>query len=419
MSPNNHYLPRLALIGVTGYASIYWQHVRHWMVEGVVRLAAAVVVNPSEASEALAVMKVHGTRIYGSYEEMLREEGGKVDLCLIPTGIAWHARMAVAALEAGMNVLVEKPLAGSGEDVRAIREAETKSGRWVAVGFQDMYSQEARWLKDVLSAGGIGRLRRVRMVGLWPRPASYFTRNQWAGKLVADGAPVLDSPLNNAFAHFINLCFFLTGSAPGVSATVRPTAARLWRAHAIETFDTALVEGVSEDQVKFEFFVSHAGPKLREPEIRIEGTAGFAEWHHGGPVLLSASGQPAIVRKLLGNIETRRTMFEAVLAKLVDPDVFVCTTAMAEKHTGFIVGLHHFGPILQVDLTGVTWQTAPGGKDRTPSIHGIDDAFRFIPANPGETTGGFLGRPGFFEALARFHPPGVDVPSPAPLSMEA
>jgi len=421
MIQNHHspHPPRLALIGVTGYASIYWQHVRQWIVAGVVQLKAAVVVNPADSSGALDAMRAHGTRIYSSYEGMFRAEAGEVDLCLIPTGIAWHARMTVAALDAGMNVLVEKPLAGSVEDVRAMREAEARSGRWVAVGFQDMYSEEALWLKNILCAGGIGTVHRVRMVGLWPRPVSYFTRNQWAGKLVADGAPVLDSPLNNAFAHFVNLCFFLAGGAPGVSAAVRPTRAHLWRAHSIESFDTAFVQGESTEQVKFEFFVSHAGPRLREPEIRIEGTSGVAEWHHGGPVALFPAGERPIIRPLAGNTETRRTMFGAVLGKLADPGRFVCTTAMAEKHTDFIVRLHRAATIQQISPAAVSWQVGSDGKDSsTPCIHGIDDAFRLLPSLPADPTGGFLRRPGFFEAISGFRPPAVELTPPFPLSVE-
>lgn len=405
MSRNEHHLPRLALIGVTGYGAIYWRQVHEWIVTGKAVLRAAVVVNPDDAVEVLAEMKVRGTRVYASYEEMVSREAGEVDLCLIPTGIAWHARMTVAALRAGMNVLVEKPLAGSLADVRAIQAAESLTGRWVAVGFQDLYSRRLRWLKEVLCDGGIGTLRRVRMIGLWPRPVSYFGRNHWAGKLEVDDAAVLDSPLNNAFAHFVNLSFFLAGSEVDSAAAVRPTQARLWRAHSIETFDTAFVVGESGEGVRFEFFVSHACPLVREPEIRIEGSSGVVEWYHKGPVALYPEGGDPVIREPSGGLETRREMFDAALEKVTRPVVSVCTTSMAEAHTGFIEKLHRFAPIQQIHPAEVEWKTMAKTGDRVPTIRGLDDAFTRLVA-PGRSNmwGGFLQDPSLFDTLANFRP---------------
>src|SRR5690606_37279986 len=112
---------------------------------------------------------------------MLREQRGRIDLCLIPTGIPWHARMTIAALRAGANVLVEKPLAGSIAEVEAVHAEEKRSGKFVAVGFQDLYDPGTAWLKKELVSGTIGTIQAVRFLGLWPRRRSYFTRNEWAG----------------------------------------------------------------------------------------------------------------------------------------------------------------------------------------------------------------------------------------------
>lgn len=403
MSLTNHPQPGLALIGVTGYGSIYWSYIRELLATGKVRLVSAVVINPDAAQCALAEMSRHGTRVYLCYEEMMAAEAGKVDLCLIPTGIAWHARMTVAALAAGMNVLVEKPLAGSLADVGAIREAEARSGRWVAVGFQDMYCEEARWLKSILCDGGIGPIRRVRMVGLWPRATSYFARNHWAGKIHADDSLVHDSPLNNAFAHFVNLCFFLSGPERTVSSQVRPTDARLWRAHSIETFDTALVRAESSEGVTFEFFVSHSCPVAREPEIWIEGTGGTAEWHHEGPIGVFREGMDPIYRDLPGIVETRRSMFEAALRKLVDPTAFICTTEMAEAHTMFIDALHRQATIQDIHPEDIEWTPQPDGSHLVPVVRGIDLPFQQVFVN-GTGGRGFLRQPGLFEQLTTFEP---------------
>jgi predicted dehydrogenase len=233
-----------------------------------------VIINPREEAAVVADFAGRGVRIYDDYERMLADERGNIDLCLIPTGISWHARMAIAALRAGANVLVEKPLAGCVADVRAIRQAEREYGRFVAVGFQDVYVPEVTWLKKRILDGAIGRLESVRMIGLWPRPANYFTRNNWAGRLSADGAAVMDSPLNNAFAHFVNLALFLAGPRPLATAEVVIEEAGLYRAHAIESFDTGVVRAVSPEGVQFWFGVSHSCRVNREPELYFEGSTG-------------------------------------------------------------------------------------------------------------------------------------------------
>ncbi|TVR45663.1 MAG: gfo/Idh/MocA family oxidoreductase [Puniceicoccaceae bacterium] len=363
--------PRLALIGVTGYGSVYWQFVRKAVREGRISLAAAVVINPDEAKTALREMQDFGTRVYPEYGDMMDKEAGRIDLCLIPTGIQWHARMTVAALRAGMNVLVEKPLAGSLAEVGRIRDAERSFGRWVAVGFQDMYRAETHWLKQALCSGVIGRVRRVRMVGLWPRPASYYARNPWAGKSVVDTIPVRDSPLNNAFAHFVNLSFFLAGAEPGKSARVEPTSLSLWRAHAIETFDTGFVAGRSPEGVHFEFFVSHCSADPLEPEITVLGESGTAEWRHEKVCCLYPNGAEPEERILGGPAASRQAMFSAVLRRLRDPSVFICGTELAEAHTAFIEAVHTRASIRPIEANRVEWKPASPDGLVVPSIRGL------------------------------------------------
>ena len=65
-------------------------------------------------------MKRRGVRIFTSLREMLAQAREELDLVCIPTGIPLHRPMAIAALEADCNVLVEKPSAGCIQDVDAM-----------------------------------------------------------------------------------------------------------------------------------------------------------------------------------------------------------------------------------------------------------------------------------------------------------
>jgi len=368
--------PRVALIGVSGYAKIYLQLIEENREE--LDLVAAVIINPVEEASVVEDFKARGVAVYPDYAQMLREQKGRIDLCLIPTGISWHARMAIAALEAGAHVLVEKPLAGSVADVRAIRAAEKATGRFVAVGFQDVYIPEVAWLKERILNGAIGRLESIRMIGLWPRPASYFTRNNWAGRLHADGAAVLDSPLNNAFAHFVNLALFLSGPKANATARVTIEEAELYRAHAIESFDTGVVRAVSDEGVRYWFGVSHCCRQNREPELYFEGSEGRIEWwHEQRCVITPKSGGPAETLALPDTTATRRAMFAAALARLRDPATWIFDAQLSEGHTAFIEAIHRASPIRTVPPALVSWEDLQftHWSGRIPVIRGIENAF--------------------------------------------
>jgi predicted dehydrogenase len=366
--------PRVALIGATGYARIYLALAQAAHQRGEIDLCAAVIINPAEVLSTETELRARGCTIYRDYEQMLKAEAGRLDLCLVPTGIPWHARMTLAALRAGAHVLVEKPLAGSLAEVAAIRAAEQATGRFVAVGFQDIYSPVNRWLKEQLCAGLIGRIHTVRFLGLWPRPAAYFTRNPWAGRLHADGTQVLDSPLNNAFAHFVNLCLYFAGPTVDDGAQVRVESGELLRAHAIESFDTSVVRARSPDGIAFWFGATHTCREVCEPEICLEGSTGRVEWKHERSCIVHHSDGRIEERALPDTSANRQSMFDAVLARLRDPGTFICGTALAERHTAFVEAVHAATPVQPVPPELISWQNPVSGAAPVPVVNGLEAA---------------------------------------------
>ena len=362
---------RLAIIGVSGYGSIHLQLARESRQRGEAVITAAAIINPEQEAANIAELSGHGTEIFADYTAMLRAHAGRIDLCLIPTGIHWHARMTIAALEAGANVLVEKPLAGSLAEVEAVREAERRTGRFVAVGFQDYYEPGTIWLKEELDRGVIGDIRSVRFLGVWPRTRGYFTRNDWAGRLRVDGMPVMDSPLNNAFAHFVMLSLFFVGGQG-----LELEGAELMRAHAIESFDTAVVRSRTSSGVKLWFGTSHACAETVEPEIVITGSRGQAAWRYESEAWWRAADGAPGRRPVLDLTGARRAMFAAALARLRDPGVRICTSELAGRHTALIEAIHRQGRIGVVPSADVTWSGANGTTTQVPDIRGLGEALR-------------------------------------------
>lgn len=362
---------RVAIIGVSGYGSVHLQLARESRVRGEARITAAAIINQEEEAANVAELRGHGTEIFADYEAMLRAHAGRIDLCLIPTGIHWHARMTIAALEAGANVLVEKPLAGSLAEVEEIRRAEQRSGRFVAVGFQDFYEPGTTWLKQELERGVIGDIVSVRFLGVWPRSRSYFTRNNWAGRLEVDGHPVKDSPLNNAFAHFVMLSVYFVGAAGLVLEE-----AELLRAHAIESFDTAVIRSRTDRGVKLWFGTSHACRDTVEPEIVITGARGEAVWRYESEAWWRDADGATGRRPLLDITGARRAMFAAALRRLTDPTHPICTSELAGRHTALIEAIHRQARIGVVPAGAVNWSGANGLSTQVPDINGLGAALR-------------------------------------------
>ena len=368
--------PRLALIGISGYGRIHLQLARECRDRGELDLVAAVVINPEDETDNIAELRAHGCDIHLGYEEMLERHKGTIDLCLIPTGIHWHARMTIAALRAGANVLVEKPLAGSLAEVAAVRQAERETGRFVAVGFQGYYEPATAWLKSELVKGTIGDIQSVSFMGIWPRERSYYTRNNWAGRLQVGGVPVYDSPLNNAFAHFAMLSLLFAGPGPDAAAEATVDGVELFRAHEIESFDTGVVTLHTPAGIRLWFGASHACLEALEPEIIIHGSRGTAWWRYENEALLRDTRGQLHRRAMPDTTATRRSMMSAVLHRLHEPDFPVCTSELASRHTAVIEAIHRKTPIHNFPAESVQWSADNGSPTAVAGVRGLDAALR-------------------------------------------
>jgi len=367
--------PRVALIGVSGYGRVHYDLLRRLHSLGEIRLAAVAIIDPESESAVVAECRSAGCEVFTDYAEMLRRHRGRLDLCAIPTGIPWHTRMTLAALEAGANVLVEKPLAATLEEVDAVQGAEARHSRTVMLGFQYHYCAENIGLKGELLASAIGPLRRIRGLGLWPRGADYYSRTDWAGRIRSGGAWVLDSPLSNAFAHHLSLALFFAGARQERSAAPVRVAAELYRAQAIENFDTAALRVETDTGVDIRFYASHSCKGSRDPELVLEGEEGRVVWRHGQGYRIEPRGEVPRQVPLGDESAARLCMFRSALRRLGDPGVFVCGTEIAREHTRCIQAAQCTGPVRDVPRQWVG-TNGPAGRRRDTWIVGIEDMMR-------------------------------------------
>jgi predicted dehydrogenase len=376
---------RAALVGVSGYGRWHLLMLMEQAALGRVRLTAATIINQTQEAGICARLVRPGVEIFSDYDAMLAAHAGRLDLVLLPTGIHHHAPMTLAALHAGAHVLVEKPLAPTLQEIDAIIAAETTTGRHVIVGFQDLFVPSVHAIQRRVLAGEIGRLQRVVVTGQWPRDAAYFQRNNWAGRLRVGESWVLDSPLNNGFAHFVMLGLFWASPVAGHAATVQALEAELYRTAAIESFDTACVRAETSGGATLECYVTHAGNTNRPPEVRLVGSAGEITWRYEDNLTLHRDGQPLETERVPDQLSTRLQVLDDALTFLEGQPRFVVRPTLARSHTQLIDALHEFFPTHSVApdasgrLAGVDAAIATG------AAHGVlfsELPFEWVRKNP-------------------------------------
>lgn len=233
-----------------------------------------------------------GVRVFSDYRSMLEACHDQLDLLVVPTPIQLHQEMHAAATGLGLPVYIEKPPTLDYAELERMIAADQRARRASLVGFNFIIEKPRLALKERLLSGEFGRILGATLSALWPRPASYFARNDWAGRLIIDQRVVLDSCFGNAMAHFVHNLLFWTG-APELFTWAQLAAVRaeLYRAHAIEGADTFFVEAETTAGVTMRFAVSHAcaGQTVQCEQVQCEqavlryavGRQVEIQWHDG------------------------------------------------------------------------------------------------------------------------------------------
>jgi predicted dehydrogenase len=228
---------RIGLTGLGGYAGYMCERILADAASAspCVQLAAVCEPHIERFAEMAGRLRERGVVIVSDYNRLLELD---IEAVCLPLPIDLHRPYTLAALKAGKAVLCEKPAAGCVDDVDAMIAARDASGLPVAIGFQDLYHPALHELKRRLLSGEFGAILGASVMACWPRGDRYFGRNNWAGVLRRDGRWVMDSPASNALAHYIHLVLFLLGPAPRESAVPETVEAELYRANAIQNYDT-------------------------------------------------------------------------------------------------------------------------------------------------------------------------------------
>lgn len=165
----------------------------------------AAVVNHKRESMAEFARAFDIPREYDTVEAMLKDGG--VEALVVSTPNYLHAPQTIAALEAGVHVMVEKPMAMNAHEAEQMREASEKSGSTLMVAHCFRFDPDVLWLKEQSSR--LGRIVRTKGYGVhihWG-PSGWFTHSEFAG-----GGAMADMGI-----HALDTARFLLGDPQPVS----------------------------------------------------------------------------------------------------------------------------------------------------------------------------------------------------------
>ena len=210
-----------------------------------------VAVSDPDVSKTI---KWRGAVPYPDYEFMIKAGGFDVLHICLPHYL--HAPAAIFAMEQGINVLCEKPMATSIADAEQMIKAAEANNVSLGVIFQNRYNPGSQLVKKALDTRALGKILSGWLKVTWHRDEKYYTESTWRGKWETEGGGVL---INQSIHTFDLMNYFMGGHPSYIDASIAN------RAHpSIEVEDVAegiiSYRGQGEDEVKISFYATTIFP---------------------------------------------------------------------------------------------------------------------------------------------------------------
>lgn len=132
---------------------------------------------------------------YKDYREMLKKE--RPDLVSIATESGKHASIALDCIQAGCNVIIEKPIALSIKDADAIIEAADRNKVKVCACHQNRFNKSILKIRDAVERNRFGKMLYGTAHIRWARDYEYYSRAKWRGTWEQDGGALMNQCIHD------------------------------------------------------------------------------------------------------------------------------------------------------------------------------------------------------------------------------
>ncbi|GAA1867600.1 Gfo/Idh/MocA family protein [Asanoa iriomotensis] len=366
---------RVALIGANGHGRWHRRRLAPRHESGAIAFVGIAEPNPLDPDPPVPP----GTRLFPDHHTLLAET--RPDVVVICTPPGTHLPIALDALAARCDLLLEKPPLLSLADHTRLVAALAEAGRSCQVGFQALASAAYDELCAAVEGGALGTVTGIAAVASWQRDDAYYARSPWAGRRAVDGA--LINPLGHAVMQSLALADrvcsasryapLVTGGGAYLDAeqsVPKTLEVERYRTRPIESDDTAVLRLTGQGRPPVVVAVTLAGEELIPGEITVTGTRGSATLEYPTD-RLRLPGDPGM-REVPGRVD----LLDNLLAHRADRAGVPLRAALAAT-AGFTAVVEALGaaPAPAALGDGVVADLG-AGPQRVRSIRGINGVLR-------------------------------------------
>lgn len=181
-------------------------------------LAGAFSATPEKSFASGTEIGIDPSRTYGSWQDMISQEAGRraedrIEAVAIVTPNHAHAAPAITAMEAGFDVIIDKPLADTFANAQAIAECAAHTGRRIAVTHTYTGYPLVKQARRLVTSGAFGSVRRVmvKYTQDWLSRAADLEDNKQADWRVDPARSGEAGAFGDIGTHAANLVEFITG----------------------------------------------------------------------------------------------------------------------------------------------------------------------------------------------------------------
>ena len=198
---------RIGIIGLGNQGSMYLKKLfnKGKIPSGEVTAVCDINPNKIKALEG----ELHGVKAFADYKDLLAS--GLTDGVIVAVPHYQHPEISIAAMEAGINVLCEKPAGVYTKQVKEMNAAAAKSDKLFAIMFNQRTNCVYRKMREMIACGAIGNIKRVNwIITNWYRSQSYYDSSSWRATWKGEGGGVL----LNQCPHQLDLLQWVLGMMP-------------------------------------------------------------------------------------------------------------------------------------------------------------------------------------------------------------
>ena len=250
-------------IGIVGVGNIGTAHANTLFAGKVEGAVLGAVCDISSDRRDFAKENYLGVEIFDDYNQMFAS--GLIDAVIVSTPHKLHCDIAMDALHAGLNVLVEKPVDITVSKAKAINELVKTTDKKFAIMFNQRTNDVFAKAREIVKSGALGELKRtVWIITNWYRTQRYYDSAGWRATWAGEGGGVL---LNQA-PHNLDLWQWTCGMPIEVQANCE-----VGKYHNIEVEDDVTLLTRYENGATG-MFVTSTGEFPGTNRLEISGTSG-------------------------------------------------------------------------------------------------------------------------------------------------